>query len=55
MPSETEYVKRFIEKTQQLPGRMRWKAHFFFSITPVSRVYYIPSGELYNYIVESTS
>ena len=25
------------------------------SITPVSRVYYIPSGELYNYIVESTS
>jgi hypothetical protein len=33
MPSETEYVKRFIEKTQQLLRRMRGKAHFFFNPT----------------------
>ena len=36
MPSETEYVKRFIEKTQQLLRQMRWKANFFFNPTDIS-------------------
>jgi hypothetical protein len=36
MQSETEYVKRFIEKTQQLLRRMRWKAYFFFNPTDSS-------------------
>ena len=36
MPSNAEYMKRFIESVQQLLRRMRWKAYFFLNPTDTS-------------------